>query len=93
MCVFHLIKRINFSHFVHTVMYSLCESTDSRLLTGVKAHLQSGCQINEEIDYYYGCVCREVAEYILHERGFSDGLYLLRQSNGDYVLSLCNSER
>ena len=73
-------------------LYSLCESADSRLLTG-KASLQPGAQINEEIDYYYGCVCREVAEYILHERGCSDGLYLLRQSNGDYVLSLCNSER
>lgn len=73
-------------------MYSLCESAD-RLLAAGKAHIQSGCQINEEIDYYYGSVCREVAEYILVERGCTDGLYLLRQSNGDYVLSLCNSDR
>ena len=74
-------------------MYSLCESADSRLLAAGKLCKQPGCQINEEIDYYYGCVCREVAEYILHERGSSDGLYLLRQSNGDYVLSLCSSDR
>lgn len=73
-------------------MYSLCESADSRLLA-TKLCKQSGCQINEEIDYYYGCVCREVAEYILYERGCTEGLYLLRQSNGDYVLSLCNSDR
>ncbi|RWS12017.1 tyrosine-protein kinase SYK-like protein [Dinothrombium tinctorium] len=43
--------------------------------------------------YYYGNISRETAEYILWERGCFDGMFLLRDSNSDYVLSLCHHKR
>ncbi|KAH9366834.1 hypothetical protein HPB48_000035 [Haemaphysalis longicornis] len=43
----------------------------------------------EEAACFYGAVSRETAEWILWERGCADGLYLLRRSGPDYVLSLC----
>ncbi|KAH8036358.1 hypothetical protein HPB51_025699 [Rhipicephalus microplus] len=43
----------------------------------------------EEAACFYGSVSRETAEWILWERGCADGLYLLRRSGPDYVLSLC----
>ncbi|GFY57375.1 tyrosine-protein kinase SYK [Trichonephila inaurata madagascariensis] len=43
----------------------------------------------ESMLYYYGSISRETAEWILWDRGCKDGMYLLRESNSDYVLSLC----
>ncbi|XP_042898990.1 tyrosine-protein kinase Shark isoform X2 [Parasteatoda tepidariorum] len=43
----------------------------------------------ESMLYYYGSISRETAEWILWDRGCRDGMYLLRESNSDYVLSLC----
>lgn len=43
----------------------------------------------EPMLYFYGNISRETAEWILWDRGCQDGMYLLRESNSDYVLSLC----
>ncbi|RWS30954.1 tyrosine-protein kinase ZAP-70-like protein [Leptotrombidium deliense] len=43
----------------------------------------------ESLVYYYGNVSRETAEYILWEKGCVDGMFLLRDSSCDIVLSLC----
>ncbi|XP_067137669.1 tyrosine-protein kinase Shark-like isoform X3 [Centruroides vittatus] len=43
----------------------------------------------ESMLYYYGNISRETAEWILWDRGCQDGMYLIRESNTDYVLSLC----
>lgn len=43
--------------------------------------------------YYYGYISRETAEWLLWEEGCNDGLYLLRNSGNDYVLSLCHQKR
>lgn len=47
----------------------------------------------DKVNYYYGNISRETAEWILCERGCKDGLYLLRKSKDDYVLSLCFEKR
>lgn len=47
----------------------------------------------ESMLYYYGSISRETAEWILWDRGCKDGMYLLRESNSDYVLSLCYQKR
>ena len=43
--------------------------------------------------YYYGYISRETAEWLLWDEGCYDGLYLLRNSSNDYVLSLCHQKR
>lgn len=47
----------------------------------------------DKVNYYYGTISRETAEWILCERGCKDGLYLLRKSKEDFVLSLCFEKR
>lgn len=47
----------------------------------------------DKVNYYYGNISRETAEWILCERGCKDGLYLLRKSKEDFVLSLCFEKR
>lgn len=47
----------------------------------------------ESLPYYYGCISREDAEWILYDEGCTDGLYLLRESGTDLVLSLCHHNR
>ncbi|KAG8195432.1 hypothetical protein JTE90_013888 [Oedothorax gibbosus] len=54
------------------------EAGDSEVATPVESML-----------YFYGSISRETAEWILWDRGCKDGMYLLRESNADYVLSLC----
>ncbi|XP_064476823.1 tyrosine-protein kinase SYK-like [Ornithodoros turicata] len=50
---------------------------------------QGGESPVEDAPFFYGGISRETAEWILWERGCQDGLFLLRQSGPDYVLSLC----
>jgi hypothetical protein len=47
----------------------------------------------ESMSYYYGNISRETCEWILWDEGCKDGMYLLRESNNDYVLSLCHQKR
>ena len=55
---------------------------------------QSPATLLESLPFYYGCISREDAEWILYDEGCPDGLYLLRESSGtDLVLSLCHHNR
>ena len=47
----------------------------------------------ESMKYYYGNISRETAEWILSDGGCHEGMFLLRQSSDDYVLSLCHNKR
>lgn len=47
----------------------------------------------ESLPFYYGCISREDAEWILYDEGCPDGMYLLRESGNDFVLSLCHHNR
>lgn len=47
----------------------------------------------ESSSYYYGRISRETAEWVLWDRGCSDGLFLVRDSSSDFVLSLCHAKR
>lgn len=52
---------------------------------------QSASTLLESLPYYYGCISREDAEWILWDESCPDGMYLLRESTGnDLVLSLCH---
>ncbi|KAH9419103.1 hypothetical protein DERP_005606 [Dermatophagoides pteronyssinus] len=51
---------------------------------------QTPCTILESLPYYYGCITREDTEWILYDEGCPDGMYLLRESGNDFVLSLCH---
>ena len=54
---------------------------------------QSPSTLLESLPYYYGCISREGAEWILYDEGCPDGMYLLRESGTDLVLSLCHHSR
>ena len=54
---------------------------------------QSASTFLESLPYYYGCISREDAEWILVDEGCPDGMYLLRESGTDFVLSLCHHNR
>lgn len=54
---------------------------------------QSQSTLLESLPYYYGCISREGAEWILYDEGCPDGMYLLRESGTDLVLSLCHHSR
>lgn len=46
--------------------------------------------------FFYGRIIREEVEYFLRERGFEEGLFLLRESIsllGNYVISICYNNK
>ena len=82
-------------------MYNICKHNPLPIASNRTAADSSGGDggqgpdaINEEtVEFYYGNVCREAAEFILYDRGCANGLFLLRDSNSDFVLSLCHNRR
>lgn len=54
---------------------------------------QTASTVLESLSYYYGCISREDAEWILYDEGCPDGMFLLRESGTDLVLSLCHHNR
>ncbi|XP_054162174.1 RGS domain-containing serine/threonine-protein kinase A-like [Oppia nitens] len=53
---------------------------------------EDSCLSPESQPYYYGFISRETAEWLLWDEGCIDGMYLLRNSSNDYVLSLCHQQ-
>jgi len=53
---------------------------------------EDSCLSAEAQPYYYGFISRETAEWLLWDEDCQDGMYLLRNSSNDYVLSLCHQK-